>query len=136
MELVDDLISKKEKGKVALDTFEQNHRISKNWPRIKLPGTEVTVSMAFSYPFVEPPELLPEFDSEFLTEFQVGKSEMKPEAPWINRSEGGLVFTPNVQVYENLELSMTTTKKNDSERNKPVSEMEKSIYMSQSDIQL
>ena len=74
MELVDDLIDKKEKGKLALDTFEQNHRISKNWPRIKLPGTEVTVSMAFSYPFVEPPELLPEFDSEFLTEFQVGKS--------------------------------------------------------------
>ena len=47
------------------------------------------------------------------------------------------MFTPNIQTYENLELSMTTTKKNeDSERNKPVSEMEKSIDMSQSDIQL
>ena len=81
--------------------------------------------------------MLPEFDSSFFGEFVVGKSEMKPEAPWINRSEGGLVFTPNIQTYENLELSMTTTKKNeDSERNKPVSEMEKSIDMSQSDIQL
>jgi hypothetical protein len=61
---------------------------------------------------------------------------MKPEAPWINRCDGGLIFTPNVQTYENLELSMTTTKKNDSERNKPVSEMERSMNMSQSDIQL
>ncbi len=32
------------------------------WPRISLLGTDVSVSMAFSYPFVEPPELLPEFD--------------------------------------------------------------------------
>ena len=31
---------------------------------------------------------------------------------------------------------MTTTKKNDSDKNKPVSEMEKSINMSHSDIQL
>lgn len=55
--------------------------------------------MAFSYPFVEPPELLPEFDEDFFTEFIVSKSEQKPEAPWINRSDGGLVFTPNVQTY-------------------------------------
>lgn len=31
---------------------------------------------------------------------------------------------------------MTTTKKNDSDKNKPASEMEKSINMSHSDIQL
>lgn len=64
---------------------------------------------------------MPEFDQDFFTEFNITKSENKPEAPWINRGEGGLVFTPNVQIYENLELSMTTTKKNDSEKNKPVS---------------
>ncbi len=40
------------------------------------------------------------------------KVEPKPEAPWINRNQSGLVFTPNIQVYDNLELSMTT-KKND-----------------------
>lgn len=42
------------------------------------------------------------------------KVEPKPEAPWINRNHSGLVFTPNIQVYDNLELSMTT-KKNDDE---------------------
>ena len=41
--------------KIELDTFEQNHRISKNWPRFKIPGYEIYLSMAFSYPFVEPP---------------------------------------------------------------------------------
>jgi hypothetical protein len=44
---------------LELDTFEQNHRISKNWPKITLPELQITLSMAFSYPFVEPPELMP-----------------------------------------------------------------------------
>ena len=52
MELINDFIAGKVKGKVNIDTFEQNHRISKIWPRVKLPDTEVSVSMAFSYPFV------------------------------------------------------------------------------------
>lgn len=47
---------------ITIDTFEQNHRISKNWPRFKVPGFEIYLSLAFSYPFVEPPEMLPEFD--------------------------------------------------------------------------
>lgn len=136
MELIDDLISGKKREKVSIDTFQQNHRISKMWPRISLLGTDVSVSMAFSYPFVEPPELLPEFDQDFFGEFLVSRSEQKPEAPWINRADGGLMFTPNVQVYQNLELSMTTTKKNDSEKNKPVSDMQKSVNMSESELLL
>lgn len=99
MDLIDDLACGQQAGKIALDTFEQNHRISKLWPKIDIPATSVCLSMAFSYPFVEPPELLPEFDESFFDEFMVSRSEQKPEAPWINRSEGGLVFTPNVQVF-------------------------------------
>jgi hypothetical protein len=34
--------------------------------------------MAFSYPFVEPPELMPEFDQDFFNEFNITKSENKP----------------------------------------------------------
>lgn len=136
MDLIDELIRQGPKKKVQLDTFEQNHRISKNWPKITLPNSEVSLSMAFSYPFVEPPELMPEFDQDFFNEFNITKSENKPQAPWINRGDGGLVFTPNVQIFENLQLSMTTTKKENSEKNKPVSEMEKSIDMSHSEFQL
>lgn len=44
---------------MILDTFEQNIRISKMWPKIQIPGTKISVSMAFSYPFVEPPEMMP-----------------------------------------------------------------------------
>ena len=55
--------------------------------------------MAFSYPFVEPPEMLPEFDNALFTEFHINKVEHKPEAPWINRQQKGLVFTPNIQIF-------------------------------------
>jgi len=34
--------------------------------------------MAFSYPFVEPPELMPEFDMDFFKEFDMSKTENKP----------------------------------------------------------
>ena len=37
IELIGELIQGKQKGKVTLDTFQQNHRISKTWPKIKLP---------------------------------------------------------------------------------------------------
>lgn len=74
MGLVGQLAESKDVGVVAVDTFEQNHRISKNWPRVQVPDTQVSLSMAFSYPFVEPPELLPEFDEDFFTEFMVSKS--------------------------------------------------------------
>lgn len=62
MELIGDLVANKKRGRIELDTFEQNHRISKLWPKVEIPGIDIALSMAFSYPFVEPPELLPEFD--------------------------------------------------------------------------
>jgi hypothetical protein len=80
MQLLTDLIENPntKRQKLDLDTFEQNHRISKNWPKITLPDSEISVSMAFSYPFVEPPELMPEFDHDFFNEFNITKSENKP----------------------------------------------------------
>jgi hypothetical protein len=62
MKLIDDFIANQQGNHFELDTFEQNHRISKFWPRVQLPGKDIHLSMAFSYPFVEPPELMPEFD--------------------------------------------------------------------------
>lgn len=54
MELVESLRDGKisQYRTIEMDVFEQGHRISKNWPRLKLPGTEVYVSLAFSYPYV------------------------------------------------------------------------------------
>ena len=46
--------------------------------------------------------MMPEFDMDLLNEFQMKNVEPKPEAPWIKRNQTGLVFTPNIQVYENL----------------------------------
>ena len=96
--------------------------------------------MAFSYPFVEPPELLPEFDYTLFSEFHISKVENKPEAPWINRYEKGLIFTPNIQVFENLELSITTTKNQqnmeENDKNKPISEMDHSVDLSSENFQM
>ena len=78
MNLIDDLIgnslNKKKGQKYELDTFEQNHRISKNWPKIKLPEQDVYLSLAFSYPFVQPPEFMPEFNEELFEQFDITKS--------------------------------------------------------------
>ena len=129
-----------EEKKQVVDAFEQHHRISKNWPKVQIPGTQIFLSMAFSYPFVEPPELLPEFDYTLMTEFHILKVENKPEAPWINRFEKGLIFTPNIQVFENLQLSITTTKNQqnseEQEKNKPISEMDHSVDLSSENFQM
>ena len=56
IELIEQLIGGNYQEKVkSLDTFEQNHRISKLWPKIVLLESNIQLSMAFSYPFVEPP---------------------------------------------------------------------------------
>lgn len=79
MELLEQLVDGNvPEGRVELNTFEQNHRISKLWPKVKLPDEDIELSMAFSYPFVEPPELMPEFDMDFFNEFDTSKSESKP----------------------------------------------------------
>jgi len=31
--------------------------------------------------------------------------ENKPEAPWIKRTENGIVFTDNIQVFQDLDLN-------------------------------
>ncbi len=53
MDLLQQLASGNEpSARTELATFEQNHRISKLWPKITLPGMDIHLSMAFSYPFV------------------------------------------------------------------------------------
>jgi len=77
-------------------------------------GQIVDMDMRFSCPELDPPELLPEFDHELLLEFLAKNIECKPEAPWITRNSNGVVFTTNVQVFDNLELSASSaTKKQD-----------------------
>lgn len=41
----------------------------------------------------------PEFDMKLLEQFHMKNVESKPEAPWINRQQKCLVFTPNIQAF-------------------------------------
>jgi hypothetical protein len=62
IELLDDLIEDSTRPtatKVEFDVFEQHHRVTKKWPKIPIPNLNIYLSLAYSYPFVEPPELLP-----------------------------------------------------------------------------
>ena len=52
--------------------------MSKEWPMMRIPDTEIFISFAFSYPFVEPPEMASEFDYDLFNDFSMHKSESKP----------------------------------------------------------
>lgn len=54
------------------------------------------LSLSFCIPKIEPPNMQPEFQDSILKEFDVIDIENKPEAPWIKRTDDGIVFTDNV----------------------------------------
>ena len=55
-------------------------------------------------PQVEPPSMNPEIDYTALAEIKVSSVENKPEAPWIKRTFGGVVFTENYTEKEEKEI--------------------------------
>jgi hypothetical protein len=44
----------------------------------------------------------------------VASVENKPEAPWIRRNQEGIIFTDNVQVFENLVLDTENVEEKES----------------------
>jgi hypothetical protein len=57
---------------------------------------------SFSFPFVKPPNMIPNVDESVLTsEFDLkNTSPPKPEAPWIKRCDYGIKFTDEIQVID------------------------------------
>lgn len=76
--------------------------------------------MSFCLPKVAIPNIQIEYEDDILNDLQVflffflKKSskikfklsliENKPEAPWIKRTEDGIVFTDKVQIFQDLDL--------------------------------
>ena len=54
----------------------------------------------------------PKFDYKLIESLNPLVVENKPEAPWIRRTEDGIVFTDNVQHFEELDLKTDTKRSN------------------------
>jgi hypothetical protein len=73
---------------------------------------------SFSFPFVKPPNMIPNVDDKILTsEFDMKSvSAPKPEAPWIKRCDFGIKFTDEIQVIDNpigSDTEVSTNKDNE-----------------------
>jgi hypothetical protein len=60
--------------------------------------------LSFCLPGIELPSMQPEFDNKLIDNLGPHVVENKPEAPWIRRTSEGIVFTDNVQYFEELDL--------------------------------
>lgn len=55
----------------------------------------------------------PHFDESLLEGLTPTVVENKPEAPWIRRTSEGIIFTDNVQIFEDLDLKTETARESD-----------------------
>ena len=77
--------------------FPSENRLCSIFPEFLLPlSTPIKTKLYFCLPYVEKPDIQPKFDEKLLDEFDMKRIEIKPEAPWIRRSEEGVIFTDEV----------------------------------------
>lgn len=78
-------------------------------------STAVQTRLFFCLPSVEKPDIKPKFDEKLFEEIGMATIEIKPEAPWIKRSEEGVIFTDDV-VGCDVELSNSSSSSNESKQ--------------------
>ena len=59
-------------------------------------STPLQTRLFFCLPAVQKPDIKPKFDEKLFDEINMSTIEIKPEAPWIRRSEEGVIFTDDV----------------------------------------
>jgi len=72
--------------------------------------THFFVRPSFSFPFVKPPNMIPNVDEKILSaelDMKSSTSAPKPEAPWIKRCDFGIKFTDEIQVVDVPQISET-----------------------------
>lgn len=92
-----------------LSPFPSDNRLCSIFPEFIIPlSTPIQTRLFFCLPSVEKPDIRPKFDEKLFDEISMATIEIKPEAPWIRRSEEGVIFTDDV-VGVDVELSQTTS---------------------------
>ena len=89
--------------------FPVENRLCSIFPESVLPfKTPIRTRLFFCLPHVPKPDITPRFQEKILEEFSMHSIEIKPEAPWIRRSDQGVIFTDEVIKYE-IELSQSSS---------------------------
>lgn len=95
--------------------FPVENRLCSIFPEVVLPfRTPVRTRLFFCLPHVEKPDITPRFEEKVLEEFSMSTIEIKPEAPWIRRSDQGVIFTDEVIKYD-IELSQSSSSNDEEE---------------------
>ncbi|CDW75599.1 tpr domain containing protein [Stylonychia lemnae] len=110
------------KQSISVNPFPIGSRVCSLFPEVKiqimtqLPGQinpQITFYSrpSFSFPFVKPPNMIPNVDECVLTqEFDMKHvPPPKPEAPWIKRCDYGIKFTDEIQVVDESTAMLTET---------------------------
>ncbi|CAK95205.1 unnamed protein product (macronuclear) [Paramecium tetraurelia] len=97
--------------------FPQHNRLCSIYPALQLPLKKysVVIRMSFCLPIVEFPSQPILFDEQLLQKISPKVVENKPEAPWIKRSNEGVIFTDNIQCIDDLDLQSTVRKEENEE---------------------
>ncbi|CAK93981.1 unnamed protein product (macronuclear) [Paramecium tetraurelia] len=95
----------------------QNNRLCMIYPMVKIPlkkyKQQLQTRLSFCLPQVEIPEMLPQFDFKLMETLSPIVVENKPEAPWIQRIDDGVIFTQNLQNADDLDLKSTARQSNE-----------------------
>ncbi|CAI2370054.1 unnamed protein product [Moneuplotes crassus] len=108
---------------VTIHPFPVSNRLCSNFPNVKLTIDKnhpaILTKPSFSFPFIKPPNMIPNVDERVLTkEFDISEFSLnKPEAPWINRCEYGIQFTDQIQ-YDEFKIEESIQLKNEKESTK------------------
>lgn len=64
--------------------------------------------LSFCLPHISSPQMEPQFDEKLMDSITPNQVDNKPEAPWIRRNQEGIIFTDNVQYFDDLDLKTET----------------------------
>jgi hypothetical protein len=81
--------------------FPFENRFCSNFPDVYLPlSAIIRTRLYFCLPEVTKPDITPRLDDKLLDEVDMRWIDIKPEAPWIRRTDQGVVFTDEVVGYD------------------------------------
>ncbi|KAM3146723.1 hypothetical protein pb186bvf_001253 [Paramecium bursaria] len=97
--------------------FPQHNRLCSiyKFVPIQLKKYSLETRLSFCLPQVDVPSMLFQFDEKLLESINPTIVENKPEAPWIRRTMEGVIFTENVQNFDDLDLQSTQRPKQQTE---------------------
>ena len=61
---------------------------------------------SFSFPFIKPPNMIPSVDDSLLEVFTPTALPLKPEAPWIKRTDFGIRFSEEILKTEYNDVNL------------------------------